>query len=645
MQASRYRILGLVGQGQFGRVYCASDRRTGQLVALKELSHQRAPTHQFLQELWFIISLQHPHIAACLGLEHIQTGRYLVMDYCEGGTLRHLLEQQNSLRLQEAINLIIGVLEGLHYAHQRGIIHCDIKPENILLTLQSQRWHSKLSDFGIARRLPTVGKLSVPQKNLMFTGGSPAYMAPERFYGLYSARSDIYAVGIVLFELLMGDRPFHGLPGELMSAQLNQRLQIPTEIPEALKIILQKALEKLPARRYSSAKEMAEALRQVMDHPQIQNLADFIIPWKNSNSLPKNHSRLEQVNPSVSPLLVHHSISLSSVQKTSFSLSCIANFPDLYTAFDQTLEIWSTPLNSSHSDQQIPICSQQQINFTEPLLGIVPVKQGCCVLTSPRIHYFSSVQKKCKSLLNLNKIQSLQPHHQQSASPDPSEETEDVNRLKTTTSPKLFYKIAIDQDSRYMALAISGQLRFYSLTYPSNYPVAKPMKKLSLPVDQVPEILFLDRRHLLSVWFNFKKQNFNMFRIYTRRGTPIGNLKLSIPLKQLLPTPQPYTLLGLGLDDQPYLILLRLRPLNVIRIPLSSPPTVACATPWGYVIADQQGKYTFFDLEGSVIGCDFGPVNPKALAFLENTGLAIVTYTEKQAYLHFVQSINFEKNL
>ncbi|MFM6192614.1 MAG: serine/threonine protein kinase [Planktothrix sp.] len=645
MQASRYRILGLVGQGQFGRVYCASDRRTGQLVALKELSHQRAPTHQFLQELWFIISLQHPHIAACLGLEHIQTGRYLVMDYCEGGTLRHLLEQPDSLRLKEALNLIIGVLEGLHYAHQRGIIHCDIKPENILLTLQSQGWHSKLSDFGIARRLPTVGQLSVPQKNLMFTGGSPAYMAPERFYGLYSARSDIYAVGIVLFELLMGDRPFQGLPGELMWAQLNQRLQIPTEIPEALQMIIQKSLEKLPARRYSSAKEMAEALRQVMSSPQIQNLADFIIPWKDPNSLSKNSSRLGEINPSVSPLLVHHSISLPAVKQSQFPLSCIANFPYLYTAFNQTLEIWSTPPNSSPPDQQIAICSQDQINCPEPILGMVPIKQGCCVLTSHQIHHFSPFQKNFQSLLNLNTIQSLQPHRQPSSSPDPSEVYEDVNHLKTITTPPLLYKIAINQDSQYMALAVSGQLRFYSLTYPSDYPVAKLTKKLTLPVSQVPEVLFLDRRHILSVWFNFKKQNFNMFRVYTRRGTPIGNLKLSIPLKQLLPTPQPYTLLGLGLDEQPYLILLRLRPLSIMRIPLTSPATVACATRWGYVIGDQHGKYTFFDLEGSVIGYDFGPVNPKALAFLEKTGLAIVTYTEKQGYLHFVKSLNFEKDL
>ncbi|MGL6138851.1 MAG: serine/threonine-protein kinase, partial [Planktothrix sp.] len=278
MQASRYRILGLVGQGQFGRVYCASDRRTGQLVALKELSHQSAPTHQFLQELWFIISLQHPNIAVCLGLEHIQTGRYLVMEYCEGGTLRRLLEQENSLRLQEGLNLIIGVLEGLDYAHQRGVIHCDLKPENILLTLKPQGWYAKLSDFGIARRLPLAGKLSPSEKPSNFTGGSPGYMAPERFYGIYSPRSDIYAVGIILFELLVGDRPFHGLPGELMSAQLNQRLQMPSEIPEVLQTVIQKALEKLPARRYKTAAAMAEALGQALLNPEVQSLLESIIP-------------------------------------------------------------------------------------------------------------------------------------------------------------------------------------------------------------------------------------------------------------------------------------------------------------------------------------------------------------------------------
>ncbi|MGL4376878.1 MAG: protein kinase domain-containing protein, partial [Microcoleaceae cyanobacterium] len=127
MGHSKYRILGLVGQGQFGRVYCASVRRiagkdpgsTTKLVALKELSHQRAPTSEFLRELWFLITLQHPNIVTCRALEHTATGRYLVMDYCEGGTLRALMEQERPLRLMEGLELILGVLGGLEYAHDR----------------------------------------------------------------------------------------------------------------------------------------------------------------------------------------------------------------------------------------------------------------------------------------------------------------------------------------------------------------------------------------------------------------------------------------------------------------------------------------------------------------------------------------------
>lgn len=645
MQASRYRILGLVGQGQFGKVYCASDRRTGQLVALKELSHQSAPTHQFLQELWFIISLQHSNIAACLGLEHIQTGRYLVMEYCEGGTLRHLIEQQNSLRLQEVLNLIIGVLDGLDYAHQRGIIHCDIKPENILLTLKSQGWHPKLSDFGIARRLPLAGKLSPSEKPSTFTGGSPAYMAPERFYGIYSSRSDVYAVGIVLFELLVGDRPFHGLPGELMSTHLNQRLQIPTEIPEALKTVLQKALEKLPARRYQTAAAMAEALRQAIINPQVQRLADSII----SRPIPEaiEDEPFSPVQVSHLTLSVDHSIAFTSVGNSQVSLNCLTNFPYLYTALGQTLKIWSPPHDSFTSVEETQVIAQDPIHFPDPILALQMIENGCCVMTKNKIYYANNFQNNPKSLLNLSGIQSQKSYHQESQNSDQvkTEKNYPLTPLNPASYQDLLYRVAIEPKSRYLALAFSGQLRFYSLIEKQGSPVPKLIKKLSLSVPQVPEIIFLDRRYLLGVWLNFKSKNCNMFRVYTRRGNPVGNLKVSVPLKQLIPTSQPYTLLGIGYDDQPQLILLHLNPLSIIRISLSSPPTIACATSWGYVIADQQGKYTILNLEGKFLGDYLGPVNPQAIASWGKTGLAILTASQPQGYLHFVKSIHLEQDL
>jgi serine/threonine-protein kinase len=103
--------------------------------------------------------------------------------------------------------------------------------------------------------------------------------------------------------------------------------------------------------------------------------------------------------------------------------------------------------------------------------------------------------------------------------------------------------------------------------------------------------------------------------------------------------------LGIGCDDQPQLILLHLKPLSIIRISLNSPPTIACATSWGYVIVDKEGKYTFFNLEGKLLGDYLGPVHPQAITSWGKTGLAILTASEPQGDLHFVKSINLEQDL
>ncbi len=650
MQASRYHILGLIGQGQFGKVYCASDRRTGQLVALKELTHQRAPTNQFLQELWFIISLQHPNIAACRALEHIHNGRYLVMDYCEGGTLRHLLEQNHALRLQECLQLLIGVLEGLHYAHQRGIIHCDIKPENILLTLKPQGWHPKLSDFGIARHLPTQGKFSSSQKPSLFTGGSPAYMAPERFYGLYSPQSDLYAIGIVLYEMLTGDRPFHGLPGELMWSQLNQRFQVPNFVPEPLQIIVQKALEKLPARRYSTALEMAEALQQALIHPQIQTQADTIISWQIQED-----NRTEDLSQSPVPSiqkpeqLLTQTFPLTLVKSSQFPLIFTANFPDLYTAFEKKLEVRSQ-LQDNNDSAHYPNPSepkiQEKFKFSEPILSLVPISNRCLVLTPNRIYHFTPFQSAPQVLLNLSAIKSLSSEQpptapsEQLLSPLNSSESQNSQDLDPQPSANLNYKIAIDPYNNYVALAVAQQLRFYRFTSNSNGFPLKLTKKTSLSAKEMPELIFLNHRYLLTAWLSFKQKPINILRVYTRRGKPVGNLKLPILLKQLLSLPQPYTLLGIGEDEYPFLILLRLKPLSIIRIPLNEPPSCTGVTPWGFVIGNQNGQYTFFNLEGNLIGKYIGPLEPKAIAPFGKTGLAIATQTPDQGYLHLIQSLN-----
>ncbi|MGK7898914.1 MAG: serine/threonine-protein kinase, partial [Xenococcus sp. (in: cyanobacteria)] len=147
---SKYRILEQIGQGQFGRVYFAISRKTGKFFALKSLA-KGFPTNRFLREFSCLISLLHPNIVACKGMEYHGQGRYLVMDYCEGGTLRDLMNFPADLTLRLCLDLVIDILAALEQAHQKNIIHCDIKPENILLSLTADKWVAKVTDFGIAK--------------------------------------------------------------------------------------------------------------------------------------------------------------------------------------------------------------------------------------------------------------------------------------------------------------------------------------------------------------------------------------------------------------------------------------------------------------------------------------------------------------
>ena len=268
MAISQYRILSEIGQGQFGQVYCGSDRTTGELVALKKLDLRRSPTQRFLNELAILSKLEHPNIVQVKGLAYEKKERFLVTNYCQGGTLRHLMTPKIRPTLIQKLQIIRDVLLGLEHIHHHKIIHCDLKPENILLNVSSQGWNAQIADFGVAH-----GQDIGPAKQRLGDTGSPAYMAPERFYSHYSPASDIYAVGVMLYELLLGKRPFTGMPGEIMKAHFHQRVKVPKTLPFQLKIILKTALHKLPQNRYPSAEQMRFALEAAIadiEHRQSQ---------------------------------------------------------------------------------------------------------------------------------------------------------------------------------------------------------------------------------------------------------------------------------------------------------------------------------------------------------------------------------------
>ena len=258
MRLSQYRVLGKVGCGQFGQVFSAIDTKTGQMYALKYLPRGQSSTHRFLRELRYLVTLKHPRIVTCHSILYDTTERYLVLNYCEGGTLHDYLSKNEQISVPVALGFVRDVLLSLQEVHSKGIIHCDIKAQNILLTLNKQGWSACLADFGIARALDEINSYTVGRG---YTG-SPAYMAPERFYGKYSVASDIYSVGILLYELLVGHRPFSGTPNHLAIAHLNQPISIPVAVPSSLHPILSQALAKLPQRRFTSAFQMAQALQK-----------------------------------------------------------------------------------------------------------------------------------------------------------------------------------------------------------------------------------------------------------------------------------------------------------------------------------------------------------------------------------------------
>lgn len=601
---SNYRLLELVGQGQFGKVFCATERKTGKLVALKELTHRRLPTNKFLRELWSLLTLQHPNIVTCRALEETATARYLVMDYCEGGTLRELLKQENALTVGEGLLLIRWILAGLDSAHEQGIIHCDIKPENILVTLRNGFWFARLSDFGISRRLSELrGNRFGKDDGSMKAMGATAYKAPEGFYGLESPAADIYSMGILLFEMLFGYRPFTGKPSELMWAHLNQPLQVPPVIPQPLSEIVKKALAKLPARRYASAAQMAQAIERAMNDPQVRSLRDRSLPFRvQDTGLGRSGPKLSKAPPIAFAALSHRELLPAPVTEL------VADDGYLYGAMAKQVRIWQ-------QFQQPAI----QVDFPESVTSVESVLDGCLVSTHQLLYWVSK-------------------HHWQ---PEPLLSFE--NEFRATTDPQ----------NRWLAVACAGQLQIYSsIDYSGQKPHA-PQHQCSLPGETLPELMFLDQRHILAVWSDLEqKKPTTQVMVYTRRGKPLGSVQFQVVFDRLILKRESYTLWGIGHLPRPAAWQIHLWPPHVTRIPLNTVPVCLSPVLGGCVIADAEGKVLWLNDEGRCLGSVQGPPAPVAIAagldygWLmpgEKRSLAIATPTYSGGSIHFL-NIDFNGN-
>lgn len=554
MTNSRYRILGEVGQGQFGQVFCGSDRATGQLVAMKKLEHRRFPTHKFLKELAVLARLQHPNIVGLHGLEYSATGRYLVLDYCPSGTLRHLMESKTELVLVQKLQLIRDVLLGLEHIHQHRIIHCDLKPENILLNVVAQGWSAQIADFGIAHFLePTEA-----QNHSSGDTGSPAYMAPERFYGKYSPESDLYAVGVLLFELVVGRRPFSGMPIDVMKAHLNQPLRVPKSIPSILRLIISKALQKLPQNRYGSATSM-----RMMVETVIANL---------------NYS---------GPL------SESSIHT-------------------DTLEYETPSLATEPLIQQPPTCIREislqaaHLHHRQPLEGSVCGlwlrPQGCIVATNRgkeiRLFVFQP-QNTSQNLLE--RLQPIEIGPERLAAPSSSQ-------LQT---------MDLDPQGRWFAVLQNEDVSVLSEPAASELPI-KPQPNCTLQIfklnaaqkvchrplaNHADHLCFASSGHILvsrRIPPTPDQANSTELQLWNRRGQLYWSYKLSAQLQQATQISS-NRIFALTNEVESMGLWIDLFPFKVQQVPLGIKADWISETRWGYVLASRTGSMIYLNRRGRIM--------------------------------------------
>jgi tetratricopeptide (TPR) repeat protein len=260
--AGRYQIIEELGKGGMGSVYKVLDKELGEKVALKLLKPEIASDDQvierFRNELKFARKITHKYVCRMFHLGKYKETPYITMEYVSGEDLKSTLRRIGHLGTGKAVNIAKQVLEGLAEAHKLGVVHRDLKPQNIMV---DKKGHAHIMDFGIARSLKTKG---VTTAGMMI--GTPDYMSPEQVDGKeVDPRSDIYAMGVILYEMLTGDVPFEG--NTPISIALKHKTEIPRDpkefnpqIPDQLNQLVMKCLEKKREKRYQNTAEILNEL-------------------------------------------------------------------------------------------------------------------------------------------------------------------------------------------------------------------------------------------------------------------------------------------------------------------------------------------------------------------------------------------------
>jgi serine/threonine-protein kinase len=521
------------------------------------------------------------------------------------------------LTLPQSIQVIIDILQGLDHAHQQGIIHCDLKPENILLNLQPHGWTARISDFGIARLQQELAGQG------MGNTGSPAYMAPERFYGQYPMSSDLYAVGVLLFELLTGYRPFSGTPVELMSAHLNRPLKIPDAVPEVWHPILQTALQKLSARRFHTAAEMLTAIREAAAQDGFDwwlNAQQIRLPLLESQAVPLGMFQFRQREALTKPI---RALAIADLKRDrppetlpdsdQFTYPRFCFYRAVGQQVVQTYEVDpSETWNKTVQDRSI-FEFWQDISPLYPIQELFLRPQGCFVTTHRSVHLIPN---------NFSGVAIQQP------------------RLLLTLDQSCL--TAIEAQGRWFATLDNpqesfGLLSFWNLPHvlaPAK-PVAPPYRiRLQPSSTQPPQLLSLDNNHVvlftgapaLKPRLKAETLQGSYAQVWTRRGQGVGTLQFPMRLGKVIATLSPYRFLAIDEDNPGGIVFIDLKPYRIARWHIGIQPHLIQPTDWGFILVDAEGEIVLLDEEGQVLGRLEGPPNVTAIASFNQHNLLIATW-------------------
>jgi serine/threonine protein kinase len=613
LPTSRYRTLGLVGRGQFGRVFCARSRKTGEIFALKELEQHRFPTSKFLRELRFLLTLQHPNIVSCYAIEHSRGNRYLVMEYCEAGTLREVLNHGSGLTPLQGIKLIIDTLQGLAHAHQSNIIHCDLKPENVLLKLTVKGWQAKVSDFGVAKLAQEIDDEG--HNNT----GSPGYMAPERFYGQFSIASDLYAIGVMLYEVLLGRRPFSGNPAELMRAHINQRVHIPDTLPSSLRDVVAKSLEKLPGKRFSSAIAMKEAILTALKSGQVSKaVLSQVLAFASSDPLsskarsayagPIDLDRLgsDAVFKQYLPTPLTELVPLKTLPTAAIEDGNNDVSPEMVpVAVCGAIghQLWLEPIDANASMQEALVNLAHQLS-DQSSVSTINCEQLIEHLTTCRDRLFVFTNNTNRAVYGLTQAnQELQLlHHISAAQPE-------LPLLKTV-SPYGDW-VALAQGSKLELKNLLND-RAFSLDFARDLDTQFPAQASISAQIQISEITAFDRHHLVVLLQQDDRES-SQIALVSRRG----NLMWQYPLPSRISAAIAHgnNQLSANISNGRLILveaktnnlcLVELFPYRVNRLRLDYVPTAIAPIDWGCIIAADLGNghsnLNLLDLFGHRVG-------------------------------------------